>query len=456
MFKSRQVNSSDQNQGNVEEDNMFYNLPSILQSEVSQAIHRLKPGKSPGDDMVRNISLTHGGDIIVETLTKLYNKCLRKRSVAKSWMKAVVILIHKKEDTTEVSNYGPISLISSLYKVFSHIILQRIRQGMDWPREQAGFRKGFSTIDHLHVINQIQEKTYEYQLPLYMAFVDYKKAFDSIENAPLFRSMRQQGIDKGYIKILQHFYSKATSIIRLEKDSAEIKLERGTRQGDNISPHLFNTCLQNEVIDKIDWDQRGISIDGEYLIYLIYADDLVLFSHSATELQDMLQDVCDASRKIGLLMNLDKTRIMRNEFTEDVRIKVDNREIEDVNSYTYLGQIITNDHDQTKELRKRIGLGWSAFARYRSIMRNTKVKMDLKRKIFNECILPIMTYGSQTWSISNTKLQAIAIAQRKMERQMLGVTLLDKKRNDWIREKTKVVDIIDSIRGNLHRCALAT
>ena len=149
-------------------------------------------------------------------------------------MKAIVVLIDKKEDTTEVSNYRPISLLSSLYKVFSNVILQRLESQINQPREQAGFRKGYSTIDHLHVVNQLQEKTHEYQLPLYMAFVHYKKAFDNIEHQSLLSSLCSQDTYKTYINIIKHLYSNAKSVVRTEIDSKCFRLRRGVRQGDTI------------------------------------------------------------------------------------------------------------------------------------------------------------------------------------------------------------------------------
>ena len=151
-------------------------VPSILKSEVQRAIQKLKIRSSPEEDMVKNAALKLGGDTIVETLTELYNKFLEEEKVVSSWMKAIVVLIHKGGDTTEVSNYRPTSLLSSLYNVFSNVIFQRLDSQISQPREQAGFRKGYSTFDHLHVVNQLQEKTHEYQLLLYMAFVDYKKS----------------------------------------------------------------------------------------------------------------------------------------------------------------------------------------------------------------------------------------------------------------------------------------
>ena len=85
----------------------------------------------------------------------------------------------------------PISLLAVTYKVLSQVLLRRTLGTLDsrQPREQAGFRAGFSTIDHIQTISQIQEKASEYNIPLCFAFVDYEKAFDSIQFDPLFTAL---------------------------------------------------------------------------------------------------------------------------------------------------------------------------------------------------------------------------------------------------------------------------
>ena len=146
------------------------------------------------------------------------------------------------------------------------------------PREQAGFRSGFSTIDHIQVISQLQEKADEYNIPPFFAFVDYEKAFDSIEFNPLFEALENQGVEAAYITLLRDLYNGATSTLKLHRESDKINLQRGVRQGDNISPKLFRptACLLDAIINKINWEGNGINIDGEHLSHLIFADDIVL------------------------------------------------------------------------------------------------------------------------------------------------------------------------------------
>ena len=111
------------------------------------------------------------------------------------------------------------------------------------------------------------------------SFVNYEKEFDSIDFNPLFESLENQGVEAAYIILLQDLYNGATSTLklhsRLHRDSDKISLQRGVRQGDNISPKLFTACLQDAIINKINWEDKGINIDGEHLSHF-FADDIVL------------------------------------------------------------------------------------------------------------------------------------------------------------------------------------
>ena len=106
-----------------------------------------------------------------------------------------------------------------------------------------------------------------------------KKAFNGIEFEPLFEGLKNQGVDVMYLNILRNLYSEVTSVLPLHKESEKFKLGRGARQGDNISPKLFKSCLQYVIINKINWE-KGIRIDGEYLCHLIFADDVVPIANS--------------------------------------------------------------------------------------------------------------------------------------------------------------------------------
>ena len=198
----------------------------ILPAEVEASIKKLDCIKGPGEDNIKGGVLQDGGEAVVNLLTRLFNKCLQLGQVPKVWQNAVMVLLHKKGNMSDIKNYRPISLLPIIYKVFSHILLQWILWNLDFyqPREEAGFRSGFSMIDCLPVVNQLKEKPHEYNIQLCFAFMDYGKAFNSIEFEPIFHALKNHGVNKACLDIKKHLYYEATSVIHLHTDSKKFRL----------------------------------------------------------------------------------------------------------------------------------------------------------------------------------------------------------------------------------------
>ena len=258
------------------------------------------------------------------------------------------------------------------------------------------------------------------------------------------KALRKQGIDETYVRTLEDIYTGSTAVIKLHKDSKKIPIEKGVRQGDTISPKLFTACLK-EVFKNLEWENVGININGEYLNNLRFADDIVLFSESWEELQKMIEDLNRESRNVGLKMNMSKTKIMFNENAERQQIRVMDEPLEIVNEYTYLGQTVSVAPGHETEIKRRISMGWRAFGKQNEIMKS-KMPLSLKRKVFNQIVLPVLTYGSETWSLTKALEHKLVRTQRAMERIMMGITLRDRKRATWVREQTKVEDFLTTIK----------
>lgn len=418
-------------------------MPEISISELRTAIGQLKKEKAPGEDGITNEMLKIGGKTLEEAILILLNKCLEEGKTPEAWQNAEVIILFKKGDATNLENYRPISLLSVLYKVLTKVLTNRLNAKFDFyqPVEQAGFRKGFSTIDHIQSVRTLIEKCTEYNIPLHLAFVDYHKAFDSIETWAVLDAMHDARIDSRYTEIIGHVYGNAAMRVKIDDEltTDKIPINRGVRQGDTISPKLFTLALEN-IFRKLPWLDRGISIDGKHLHHLRFADDIVLISKDSEELSTMIKELQQTSKTVGLTMNIRKTKIMS---TDNIDVIIENQPIEVVNEYNYLGHIIKlGKENQTAEINRRTGLAWAAFSRMAYILKNHDVPISLKRKIYNTCILPVATYGLETVTMTHANANKLRVCQRAMERTMLGISLRDRVRNKDIRQRTKVDDVV--------------
>ena len=195
----------------------------------------------------------------------------------------------------------------------------------------------------------------------------------------------------------------------------------------------------------LEWQGLGININGEYITHLRFADDIVVMAKSMEELSMMLDGLDRVSQRVGLKMNMDKTKIMSNANVVPTPVSVGNSVLEVVDSYIYLGQVVQLGRSNfEKEVSRRIQLGWAAFGKLRSVF-SSDIPQCLKTKVFNQCVLPVMSYGTETWSFTIGLISKLKVAQRAMERAMLGVSLRDRIRNEEIRRRTKVTDIAHRI-----------
>jgi len=161
--------------------------------------------------------------------------------------------------------------------MFTIVILNHIERDLDFKqgREQAGFRRGFKTMGHIQTLNEVMERTNEYEPPLCLGFTDFEKAFDSISLAVVLESLKHQGIENANIELLRIIYSTAISVIKLHQESEKIKFGNGVMQGDYISPKLFSAALER-VFQNLNWDEVVIKINGEYHHHLQFTDGTLM------------------------------------------------------------------------------------------------------------------------------------------------------------------------------------
>lgn len=334
--------------------------------------------------------------------------------------------------------------MSHLYKLFTRIITTRLENKLDFhqPVEQAGFRKLFGTNDHLQSVKTLIEKTIEYNKPLVLAFVDFHKAFDTVELKAVLEALQECRIDYRYMKLIYNIYKNATMSVQLHENSNKIKINRGVRPGATRSPKLFISVLES-AFKHLNWDHKGISVDGNNLTNLRFADDIVLISSDLGEMKSMLRDLKSACEKVGLNINISKTKFMTN-LVPSQNIEINGTKVKLVECYTYLGHEIRLSRDnQTTELKRRITLSWAAFGKLREIFKRRDIPMHLKRNALDRCVLPVMTYGAETLTLTTVMAKKLEITQRKMERSMLGVSLRDHIRNEHLRGVRDIIDIID-------------
>uniref|UniRef100_A0A914UKL9 Reverse transcriptase domain-containing protein n=1 Tax=Plectus sambesii TaxID=2011161 RepID=A0A914UKL9_9BILA len=415
----------------------------------------MRRGTAPGEDGVTADALKLASHVLVQPLCELFNKCLSSNCIPAGFANSKTILLFKKGDPSLVANYRPISLLSTIYKTFTRVLTNRLESHLEdaQPVEQAGFRRGFSMADHIQTLNELAEKCDEFHLPLFMLFINFEKAFDSIEYGALYKALRWQSIPEQAIRLLQTINENGCTTIHIGFDKMEINVCQGVRQGDTISPKLFSACLQL-AFDQVNWRSKGIKINGQHLNHLRFADDIVLISHNYVQLQKMAKDLQQQAKGIGLKINVNKSKLVTNQNTHRrPPFIVAGQQVEQVSEFVYLGQTIGDSTKRQKEIGRRVTAGWRSFFKYKMIYMSKQTPMSLKRRLFNSCVLPAMLYGAETWSLTKREENRLAVAQRRMERIMAGISLREQKTNDWLCKLTRLSDVVRLYRQRKWRWA---
>ncbi|KAE9413029.1 hypothetical protein Angca_002870, partial [Angiostrongylus cantonensis] len=177
-------------------------VPPILLSENRHAISSVKSRTVPGPDRIRSERLKNLQPVLVSTLARLFSRYLSECKIATQWKTSKTVLLFEKGDLHDIGSYRSTCLLYVVYKHFTRVILNRTDRTLDEgvPCEQAGFRKGFNTTDHIHTITRLIEVSREYKRPLCLTFIDLKRAFDSIEIEALMEALSSQGVLTQYVK----------------------------------------------------------------------------------------------------------------------------------------------------------------------------------------------------------------------------------------------------------------
>ena len=409
-------------------------IASITTEDLRTQLGKMAGGKCEDSRGVVMELLKHSGDELLQIVADTFNEILRPNAeVPPYWKANIVKVLHKKGDTTDVANYRPITLLPILYKLFSKVVCSRVSGKLLEAQavEQAGFRPGFSCDDHIFVLTLVSEMYAEFRRPLWIVAVDFQKAFDSIDQSSLWKALVDQNVPGVYVNFLRKLYDGQVGQVKTDQLSKPFQIQRGTRQGDPLSPLLFNAALENlmrQLQGKWSTASKKYGIkDGESrLTHLRFADDLLLFAPSLSGAQAMLSDLVREAAKYGLEVHSSKTKIMWNGEGKGTTLRqtdVNNKSFEILqgcDSTLYLGKLFSFEDMHDLELKNRVGKAWAKFGMYNAELTDKRVDLKTRMKLFKSVVQPTFLYGCVSWTLTREREQLIQRTQRRMMRRIVG------------------------------------
>lgn len=347
-------------------------------------------------------------EIALVKLQCIVNACFRLRYVPRHWKIAEVIVIPKPgKPTSDVSSYRPISLLPVMSKVFERLFLARLDRVIDAreliPKHQFGFRKKHSTIDQVHRLTNLVERTYERNEVCSAIFLDVAQAFDRVWHDGLEFKLHRD-LPRQYFELLKSYITNRFFRVRYGGEYSELKrILAGVPQGSVIGPVLYLLFT------------RDIPSSHNTLLGT-FADDTAILAvgksleDSTRKLQNAVNTIVDWTHRWRIKLN--ETKSTHVDFTykkiSTKLIFINQLIVPHANNAKYLGMnldVKLKWKEHIKKKKEELELKYRKL--YWLLGRKSQLSASNKLLLYNQILKPVWTYGIQLWgctSKSNSKV----------------------------------------------------
>ena len=210
------------------------------------------------------------------------------------------------------------------------------------------------------------------------------------------------GIPDHLTCLLRNMYAGQEATVRTQHGKTDwFQIGKGIRQGCILSPCLFNFYAEYIMRNALDEAQAGIKIAGRNSNHLRYADDTTLMAESEEELKSFLMKVKEESEKVGLKLNIQKTKIMAS--GPITSWQIDRETVETVLDFIFLGSKITIDGDCSHEIKRHLFLGREVMTNLDRILKSRNITLSTNVHLVKAMVFPVVMYGCESWTIKKAE-----------------------------------------------------
>ena len=390
----------------------------IKEKDVKDRVRKMKSWRAPGLDKVHAFWLKKFTSLHKRMADQM-NQMLQSGSHP-AWLTQgrTALLIKDRSQGNIPKNYRPITCLSTTWKLFSGILAHNIQNHMNkyMNSSQKGIGNGFRGTKHQLLIDKaVIKDSKSRQTNLGMAWIDYKKAYDSVPHSWILKALQLYKVDPKTVRFIQNSMSLwKTTLTVNNKDITDVTIKCGIYQGDALSPLLFCISLNplSQIITKSEYGYKFRN--GTKINHLFYMDDIKLYAKTERDIDSLIHLSRIYSTDIGMSFGLEKCGrliVKRGKVTTTAGIDLPEGHIDDVaEKYKYLGILQSyGNHDQ--EVRQK------AITEYKKRVRQVlKSQLTAKHKVtaINTFAVPIIRYTAGIIEWPKEEISQLDIKTRKL------------------------------------------
>lgn len=390
----------------------------FTENEIEKHISCLKNSKAPSpSDNVINEYIKSTASKMVPIYANLFNRVLNTGIIPDCWLEGYIVPVFKKGDPKEPNNYRPITLLSCLGKLFTSILNTRLTTFIEeinlLNENQAGFRKNYSTVDHVFLLHSLIEILKKSKKKMFCAFIDFAAAFDSVWRNGVWQKLLASSINGKIFRLIYNMYSDIKSCVFVNGQASPFfACERGLRQGENLSPIIFSMFLNDLESNLYIAGAHGVELQyGNaqqwlQLLVLLYADDTLIISDNQADFQNALDYFSNYCRDWKLNVNLTKSNVIvfgaRNTRMFDFKLVGETLNI--IDKYKYLGIYFTSNGSFATARKHLTEQAKKAMHYLYTRIYNLDLPIDLQIRLFDHTIVPILTYNCEVWGFESLNI----------------------------------------------------
>lgn len=380
-------------------------LTPITSEEVSKNKLNWK-NSAPGPD---RLTVSQVKSVPDKILAAIFNVILFTGVVPTAWRTSRTILIHKEGDRENPVNWRPLTISSSLMRLFHRILASKIRAFVTMNASQRGFRDIDGTMANCLILEEYMKSRRLQGKSHAVLTVDISKAFDTVSHWSLLRAMRRFMIAEPLVRYIMANITTATTTIKMGNESTRpIQLNRGVKQGDPLSPLLFNLVV-DELLSGLERDPTigGTISSGIKVPAMAFADDVVLMEDNEVNVPMTLGEIVSFCRGRGMALNASKcTAMVAIAKNKKIAIKSKNnytidgkpvRDITVVDTFKYLG----HEYSGQGVLKPNLANLSTWLVR----IERAPLKPDQKASIVRDFVIPKLMYGLQNARVTGKVLR---------------------------------------------------